>query len=201
MSRRLLSSDEEEELLGCLPWHDGVDDWLRALCAARLTTHHWRPSSARPDEGDRTALGSTHTGGLDGAAAPSDRFAHPSLAPFLGCGTGGDCARDDSDDGPESDAQGLGKADWRRRGREPNVHVLAAQAELLWSQLDAPGAHCAARQAFELEPLCDAALPVFLVSMVELRLKQDLFLTAHQVALSMKIFFFLFLLFAFCTAC
>ena len=183
VSRRLLSSDEEEQLVGCLPWIDGTDDWLRALCAARLTSHHWRPASSHP-AGDGTTLGATLTGARGGDT--DDRFAHPALAPLLGVGTGGDCGdQEDGDDGKQDESAATRAdpimADWRQRQREPNVHVLAAQAELLWSQHDSQGAHSAARKAFELEPLCDAALPVFLASMVELGLKQDLFLTAHQV--------------------
>jgi hypothetical protein len=67
------------------------------------------------------------------------------------------------------------------RPRSPNVAVLAAKAELLWAQHDPVGAHSVARACFEAEPLSDAAVPVLVAAMLELKLKPQLFLVAHQV--------------------
>ena len=67
-------------------------------------------------------------------------------------------------------------------GGEPNASVLAAKAEVLWYQVRVEEAHQAARLAYELEPLNEAVLPVYVATMLELGLKAQLYYCGHQVS-------------------
>ena len=68
------------------------------------------------------------------------------------------------------------------RVREPNVSVLSAKANLLWHQHHVSAAYAEARRAYDSEPLNDTVLPVLIASMVELKLKPELFKCAHKVS-------------------
>ena len=189
MSRHLLSADEEAQLLDCLPWRDGVDDWLRALCAARLTPHR-RTTTARPPPSSFAAAAAARTPSAPAGEEGGDRFSHPALRPLLGGGAyadpgpgggGGGSGGSGGGSGGGGSGEDRGSA---LRAREPNAMVLAAKAELLWYQHDAQGAHALCREARALDPAGGggaACLPVYLACLVELGRTQDLFLVAHQV--------------------
>ncbi|CBN74796.1 Putative subunit of the Anaphase Promoting Complex [Ectocarpus siliculosus] len=71
--------------------------------------------------------------------------------------------------------------DLGRVGLGGNLDVLAAKAECCYEQNDAQQALEICRQVFRTDPHNSACLPVYLAAMVELKMKSQLFYTAHQL--------------------
>ncbi|CAN0115211.1 unnamed protein product, partial [Scytosiphon promiscuus] len=71
--------------------------------------------------------------------------------------------------------------DLDRVGLGGNLDVLAAKAECCYEQNDAQQALDICRQVFRTDPHNAACLPVYLAAMVELKMKSQLFYTAHQL--------------------
>ncbi|CAM9689744.1 unnamed protein product, partial [Laminaria digitata] len=71
--------------------------------------------------------------------------------------------------------------DLDRVGLGGNLDVLAAKAECCYEENDAQQALNICRQVFRSDPHNAACLPVYLAAMVELKMKSQLFYTAHQL--------------------